>query len=194
MKISIDDKICREYRLDLPLVCTIILLSCGKSYDSCIKELLNRDILEEVNSVFGKQYSITNRWVKRISQILTDSEISKTDITNERIKNLATSLKELYPKGIKPGTNSYWRGNQKDIEYRIKKFFLKYGKTYSDEQIINATKAYVENYQTNTTLMRTLPYFIMKDDNSDLVTVLENANEDGSFSNSGSYDVSEVIV
>ena len=88
---------------------------------------------------------------------------------------LVEKLRELFPEGKKSGTSIYWRGNRGDISEKLKKFFDKYG-SFDDEKIIEATEKYVQSFGDNKQLMRTLGYFIMKDGNSDLATILENVD------------------
>lgn len=196
MKISIDEDICKKYRLDLPLVCSIVLLTYKKTYEECVKELLNRGIIEEKESLFGKQYEISLSWYEKVQNILIDSEATNKYTIDDRVKNLTTVLREIYPKGIKPGTQSYWRGNIKNVEYKLKKFFVKYGNFYTDEQIINATRSYVNRHASDTTCMRVLPYFIEKDNNSDLATILENLDDEGNIETptNNNYDSTELVV
>ena len=71
----------------------------------------------------------------------------------------------------------------------MKKFFKLYDNTYTDEQILNATKNYVTNFNGNYNYMRVLKYFIWKDEKklhedgkmgvvevSDLANYIENAD------------------
>ena len=45
---------------------------------------------------------------------------------------------------------------------RLSKFFLKYGNNHTDEEIINATKRYVDSFNGNYQYMQLLKYFIWK--------------------------------
>lgn len=106
--------------------------------------------------------------------------ISKTE-------QLAIKLKEIYPKGKKPGTNYYFCSNVKEVVLKLNKFFKIYGE-YTDEEIIDATQRYIDSFQEDFTYMRLLKYFIYKEsDNggiSELATLLENKDfdeEQGTF-------------
>ena len=91
---------------------------------------------------------------------------------------MANKLKELFPAGNKsPGHP--WRGNTKEIVNKLKRFKTIY--SYSDTEILNATKHYVGNMENNL-YMRVLKYFILKQNNegeeiSDLASYIENADE-----------------
>ncbi len=67
----------------------------------------------------------------------------------------------------------------------------KYG-IFPDEAIINATKRYVEGFNDNYTYMRTLRYFLWREEKgasgdveskSDLLTYLENSEEEKDLRN-----------
>ena len=108
----------------------------------------------------------------------------------DKLDTLASQLMEIFPKGKKEGTTSYWRGNRKEIRERLQKFFKLYGNKYTDEQILKATQNYVSSFNGNYSYMRVLKYFILKDERksdeegklivqqvSDLATFIENAED-----------------
>ena len=82
--------------------------------------------------------------------------------SEERLKTLANSLRELFPAGKKPGYAYLWRDSESCIVDRLKKFFLKYGDNHTDEEIIDATKRYVDSFNGNYQYMQLLKYFIWK--------------------------------
>ena len=78
------------------------------------------------------------------------------------------------------------------IVRRLKLFFKKYGNTYTDEQIIQATSKYVEGFNGNYTYMRLLKYFIFKEKvgaasevegDSELISYIENAGQEENLRN-----------
>lgn len=114
---------------------------------------------------------------------------SQAEISEERLNSLAKKLKEVYPKGKKDGT-WYWADGVAVIARRLKIFFHKYDpkRQFTDEQIVNATKRYVEEKQSQSD-MRLLKYFIFKEavgkagdvePTSDLLTYIENEGEPSS--------------
>lgn len=113
----------------------------------------------------------------------------QAEISEERLNNLAKKLKEVYPKGKKDDT-WYWADGAAVIARRLKIFFHKYDpkRQITDEQIIKATKRYVEEKQAQPD-MRLLKYFIFKEavgragdvePTSDLLTYIENEGEPSS--------------
>lgn len=113
--------------------------------------------------------------------------LEKSLITSDTkdLKELASKLKSIFPKGSKDGTNTPWADGVALIEKRLKIFFKKYGE-YPYEDIIKATQKYVDSFNGNYRLMRTLRYFIWKESRgaagdvestSDLLTFLERADD-----------------
>lgn len=109
---------------------------------------------------------------------------------NHDLDYLAKELKSIFPKGKKDGCNLYWTEGLILIKNRIRRFFEIFGDEYSDEDIIDAAKRYVDSFQGSYIYMRTLKYFIFKcdkstrePDNSDLINYLENKDEIDTSSN-----------
>lgn len=176
MKCTIDEEICRKYNLSLSEFLAALIVKSGANVKELYQELVNREVLVVVDN----KYLITNRWDEICDKILlcSDNSIPKD---NELIP-LAERLMELFPKGKKEGTNNYWKGNKREIVLKLQKFYKLYGK-YTAEEIYNATKAYIDYHKNNLSIMRTLKYFILKNEvikgeTSDLATWLENSNQE----------------
>ena len=191
----IDEDVCKKYRLEIPELLTILLLSCDTSYEDVVKNLIKRGILEESSNLLGKEYKITFAWHDKVMNVLADGALKPINSIEDRIDNLATQLMAIFPKGKKPGTNLYWTGNIRDIKLKLKKFFVKYGDKYTDEQIIAATTSYVNSFNGDYRYMRILKYFIFKNEHklsedggyveevSDLATYIENSGQEDINSN-----------
>ena len=158
MIISINENICKENGLDISELLAILLIKSCNDLPALLKSLEDRKII--VKDMF-RGYMITQRWDDVASSILLDSD--KDRQSPERIENLAAKLMEIFPKQKKLGTCHYFRGNKKDIVLKLKKFFKIYGK-FSDEQILNAARSYVQSFNGNYSYMRILKYFIWKDE------------------------------
>lgn len=184
MKITIDENICIEKGLDLPSLLAILLVKTDVDISFLFKTLQEKQIL--IKDILGN-YNVTQKWSE-----LADSIILSSDpyiMKEENIEKLAIELMEIFPNGKKEGTSTYWKGNKKDIKLRLQKFFKLYGNKYTNNDIINATKNYVNSFNGNYKYMRILKYFIWKDDKkinsegkiyieevSDLATFIENYN------------------
>lgn len=81
----------------------------------------------------------------------------------DRCDALAPKLMELYPMGKKPGTNNQWRGYKGGVSEKLQKL-LAGGETFTDEEAIEATRAYVDGFNGMYTNMRVLPYFLGKNE------------------------------
>lgn len=176
MKFSINEKLCKKENITLNEVLLLILAS-----RTSVVHLLNSMEKKQMLHKFAESdYQPSAYWHEKVSSILANSS---TEIpTTMKLEELAIKLQELFPKGKKEGTNTYWRGNKGDIVSKLTKFYSKYGNHWTEQQIIDATKSYVDSYKGNTTLMRVLPYFIHKnvvangstDSVSELASILEN--------------------
>lgn len=118
--------------------------------------------------------------VDRLRACCADSSITVSD---EEILEIANGMRELFPKGIR-SDGQFWSDGAILVVDRLKNFFYKYG-TYPKEDILEATRKYVEQNRNNP-YMRLLKYFIYKEDertgttilSSDLYTYLENKEQD----------------
>lgn len=158
----------------------LILLSYGFNITKeDLDYLVKANLITSATGVgSGKKYILTQEGQQVIKQIIVEGKsIEDIEVSEVELKNLYTMLSNFFPRGKKEGTNTYWRGNIANGAYKLKIFFKKYGRI-PDEQIINATKAYVESFNGNYSIMRTLPYFIEKNGISDLMTFIENYSEE----------------
>ena len=189
MKFTIDEEICKKMGMTLPEVLAVILVKTGVDIGELFKELQQKQIVVTQTTLLGKVIMVTQRWDDVVSNILLSSDTAVP--SEDRIEKLASTLMQIFPQGKKEGTNTYWRGNIKDTKLKLKKFFKLYGTKYSDEQIITATRKYVESFNGNYSYMRVLKYFIWKDmrkqdsegnfyieEVSDLATLIENAGHE----------------
>lgn len=185
MKITIDNKMIEKLKLSKGQFFYMLSLANEISNEE-LDELLNTKFLISQNISTGK-YFLTHSGVKVLNEILIKSQNTPKS-EKDRIDKLAKELQNLYPKGKKPGTNNYWRGNFPEIRDRLINFFKKVG-DYPNDVVIQATKNYIDSFQGDTRLMKTLKYFISKkrtDGNIeyDLLTFIENMDskdEDGTL-------------
>lgn len=125
-----------------------------------------------------KEYFVSPKGRELLDSIAIDSNNpDKEKYPDEFIEE----LRSIFPEGTKEGTNKYWRGNRGEIKKRLQSFPLYFG-TYSNEEILEATRRYVSSFMGDYTYMRLLPYFIWKVESqdgekirtSDLSSFLEN--------------------
>lgn len=184
MKYVIDTDVCIREQISLPIVLSVMLVQSGADLEELKEELFAKEVLVRKDN----DILVTESWADRVSRILllSDQEVP----CESRLDNLAVKLMEIFPKGKKEGTSVYFKGNKKDNKLRLQKFFKLYGNTYTDEQIVEAAKRYVESFNGNYSYMRALKYFIWKDEKktdgegkvyveevSDLATYIENEGD-----------------
>lgn len=158
MIININDSVCDKNGIKPVELLAILLVKQGVSISKLFEDLEKKEIL--VKDVFGN-YLVTQHWDDVASTVLLDSDTQRQP--EERIEKLAVELAQIFPKGKKEGTCHYFRCNKKDNILRLKKFFKLYGH-YTDEQILNAAKRYVDSFNGDYRYMRILKYFIWKDE------------------------------
>lgn len=184
-KIEIDEAKCLKLGLTLQETLIAIAISMGK-YKETVTNMLNRGI---ITLDLFKQGSpdITSKWKSKVDSFLASDE--------QRLETLALKVQDCFPKQKLMYANGrespfYFRCNKTEIKNKLKKFLDIYGEV-SDDDIIDATKRYVNTYASKGYVgMRLAKYFILKDDKrltaddevhveqlSDLATFLENKSE-----------------
>lgn len=154
-------------------------------------KITNEDIIElHQNKKFLNQgldgtYYLNREGNNFINRLLTQS-IDPTGTSAKEAMEIVSEMRALFPNGKKSGTNTYWRGNIAELRDRLLIFLKKHG-NYPKEDIIKATKQYVDSFDGNYQLMRVLKYFIFKKNSDgsyeyDLLTQLENLGADSSDS------------
>lgn len=157
MKYCIEENVIQRHHLSINELLGLMLFKNGCNPQQLINKMLERELI--VQDMFGN-YIVTQHWDDELQKALleSDAEIPKDNDLNY----LVGQLREIFPKGIKTGSAA-WRGNKREITLRLQKFFKIYDK-YTDEELISATKKYVESFNGNYTYMRILKYFILKDE------------------------------
>lgn len=126
---------------------------------------------------------ITPKGQSYIESILAKSKIHVSSDNLERYRTLADKMREVYPKGLKPGTNYQWRDSTAIIADRLMKLVAKYNIEFTDEEAVDATKRYIASFNGNYKYMQILKYFISKqkpvegapaEQNSQFLSFLQN--------------------
>lgn len=161
MKFTINKTVCENNNLSVEEALMLAIFVLDQNAD--LEQIKNNLIKKQVAS---KDLFNTNRLVlgskthELLQKIIVDSD-SYVQNNNERIENLAKKLREIYIPGKKEGTQDYFRGTVPEITQKLKKFFIDYG-DFTDEQVINATKKYVESFNGVYNYAQLLKYFISK--------------------------------
>lgn len=181
MRLTVDQSILDKHGLTIEefmiLYLSINSIDIKKYTESIIaKGLADKNLFSEGSIV------VSDKIKDLISTIAIDSDKSVIDKDSEFIE-LANELRELYPAGRKEGTTYMWRGTTAEIAKKLKTLVVKYKYSFTREQVLKATKDYINSFNGNYKKMRLLKYFILKsekdaDDNinviSELMTLIEN--------------------
>lgn len=147
------------------------MYSSGKMDFNAVKsKLIKSELVIEEDGIL----IFTDKGFRAASSFVGDA--NEEHITSKRISKLAETMAELYPTGKKSGTSQYWRGNSKIVSKKLTKF-LKENRRFGEIEILDATSRYIKSFNCDYKLMRILPYFIEKDGVSDLLSLLENTDE-----------------
>lgn len=188
MKYVISTKALRDRGIKKEEALAVLLLTACDNISELFERLIKKGYIRRTEEISGQGFEINETFLSKVQAALLSKD---PDIPEEdELDTLASQLMEIFPKGKKEGTTSYWRGNRKEIRERLQKFFKLYGNKYTDEQILKATQDYVSSFNGNYSYMRVLKYFILKDERksdeegklivqqvSDLATFIENAED-----------------
>jgi len=179
MKYVIDEAVAEKMGLTLPQVLALMLIKTGADVKWTLSELMDKEAIIAIGTP-PVRYMATQRYSDLCDNILLTSD--KYVPTEDEIKPIAEKLMEIFPPGKKPGTPYYWKCNKREVTLKLKSFFKLYGNTYTEEQILNAARDYVEGFHGDYRFMRLLKYFIWKKENgeevSELATCIDNAGQE----------------
>ena len=180
MKLIIDSEVCEKYNLTLEEV--LVLYLSYKETDVCdiIESLLKKNV--GYKNLYNERILVLGSNAKELLQsIIVDSNNIVKGQGDKRFESLANTLREIYIPGKKEGTQDYFKGSSKEIVSKLKKFFAEYG-DFTDKQIINATKKYIESFNGDFKYAQLLKYFISKkvdgEKGSRLLAYIENADQE----------------
>ena len=178
MKLIIDSDACLNNGTCIGEVLLLYEYALKISPESMKQSLIDKGYITSAGNLFDRY---TDKAVKLLDNVLADSSVDD----DTKITELATKLKELYPKGKKEGTNQFWADGVSIIVKRLKIFYKKYG-FYDNDIIIKATEDYIKSFNGDYRFMKTLKYFLWSEKvnkagevepTSDLLTYIENAGE-----------------
>lgn len=178
MKITIDEKACKKHKMSLA---EVLIALAVRNTDAFIEipNMLSREIL--VKDTREDWYMITQHWSDVLDEILAESSTVTDD---NRLLELAKKIQGIFPSGYKTdersGAKYYHKSNSKAIQNALKRF-IAYYEDYSDEDILDAAKRYVNSFRGNYSRIEMANYFVFKDNRtkggeitSSLATFLEN--------------------
>lgn len=184
MKLTIDQTILDKYNISIGEFMLLYLSANSIDIKECIESIIKKNLAGR--NLFSENNVVVSDKVKDlITTIIIDSDKNVIDKDSEFLE-LANEMRELYPKGKKEGTTYLWRGTTAEVAKKLKTLVVKYGYSFSKEQVLKATKEYVNSFNGNYKRMRLLKYFVLKsekdaDDNiniiSELMSLIENEGQ-----------------
>lgn len=137
---------------------------CSKDY-----LFIHKDYKDTNNTRYICTSSFTNRMetlIQNMKSFAVPKDIIKKEHTKKKdqeisIKDLAKQLKEVYPKGNRPGTTMPWSESTLSITARLHIFFDKTEYDGDYKEIIKATERYVKSFGNDKTYMKSLQNFIV---------------------------------
>lgn len=181
MKYTIDTEVLAREGIELDEALYLLSLYKKKNIDiGTIERLKRKDKILVPDDMPNK---LTSRGVSLIETVIAKSKLHISSSDMERYRTLADKIRDLYPKGLKPGTNYQWRDSTAIIADRLIKLVAKYNIEFTDEEAVDATKRYIESFNGNYKYMQILKYFISKqkpvenapaEQNSQFLSFLQN--------------------
>lgn len=183
MNISIEEEVLNREDISFSSLLLLLFFKEGASIDNALAELHDKNLIKEID---GK-LMVTSRGEEKCDNVLLGSD--KAVPKKHPLEDLAISMMNLMPKIKMPGTPYFYRCNKREVTLKLGKFFKLYNanKEYTDADIIEATKKYVESFNGDYRYMKLLKYFILKNEHkvdsegrtyieetSQLATILEN--------------------
>ncbi len=187
MRYTIDEEILEKNNLTLDEFLVLILNLRQSSYSEIKESLINKGIVD-ANLYDNESLVLSNNTKDLITGVLIDSDKRVVNKDSE-YEALAIKMKEVYPTGKKPGTSYPWRDSTAVIARKLKTITTQFNCTFTEDDAIRATKAYVESFNGDYRYMELLKYFILKTDKitgeikSNFMSFLENAGQEDALKN-----------
>ena len=184
MKLTIDQTILDKNNLTLEEF-LVLFLSAREVDIGVISQSLVAKGLADKDLFSSGKLVISDKVKDLVYTISIESDKNVIDKDSE-FTELATELREIYPAGRKDGTTYMWRGTTAEVAKKLKTLVVKYGYTINREDVLKATKEYVNSFNGNYRYMQLLKYFILKsvkdadgnvDIKSELMSLIENSDQ-----------------
>ena len=153
MKLIINSDLCAKQQLNIEESLILYLISRGCNLTNIIAELVNRGLANKQDDCFVLPSST--------KKILDEILLGSGNINETRLNNLATKMQKCFPEGKPQGSITYYMANKREIIFKLQRFFAQYG-DYSDDDIVDVTKKYVESYHGNYKYLPVITNFIIK--------------------------------
>ena len=116
MKYVISTKALRDRGIKEEEALAVLLLTACDNISELFERLIKKGYIRRTEGIFGQGFEINETFLNKVQAALLSKD---PDVPEEdKLDTLASQLMEVFPKGKKEGTTSYWRGNRKEIRER----------------------------------------------------------------------------
>lgn len=203
MKITIDDDALRKIGITMEEFFLWYIYMRGQNLSELKNGLISKKLINDSNQLiegeqgvleFPKEFqyesdeekvlyeqgiSLDKQQRQLLSSVLMDS--SGKNIRDDWFLKVAKEMRELFPEGKKPGTPYYWRDSVFTIIDRLRNLKVKHKAEFTEQEALDATRAYVASFNGDYTYMQLLKYFIYKMDGpemrSDFLSYIANRGQ-----------------
>lgn len=184
MNVTINSSVLQKYNLSIKEFLVLYLCFLETDIEKTINSLVEKRIADK-NLYNNIDLILSDNTKELIATILVESD--KAVVNNqEKFNQLAEKMRDLYPAGKKPGTTYYWKDSVPIIARKLETLVSKFNVNFTEEEVLNATKRYIDSFNGDYRYMQLLKYFILKTDRttgevrSELLAFLANEDEEDS--------------
>ena len=112
----------------------MLILSRGCSIEKAQESLLKKGFITQDGNIFA-DYRITKAGVDAVNAVVLDSDKKIPTKTDKELRELASDLIALFPKGYQQGNRYPWRMSPSAAVERLRSFFLKFNNDYTFDEI-----------------------------------------------------------
>lgn len=183
----LDKNICEDNGLTIDELFLLLCIQNNLNLQKAKQSLLEKQFISPCILQGEEITRITSKGSDKLKSIIVKSDNAYNKKEPSRFTKLAEQLREIYPKGTKPGTNYLWRGSNAEISSKLQTLSVKYNFTFTDEQAVRATQEYVNSFNGTYNYMQLLKYFILKTERdaagnievkSEFMSRIENAGQE----------------
>ena len=111
--------------VDLEEFLLMYLIYKGTFISSTLQRLVNEKKIRVLNAY---QFALSDEYKDFVEKSINSDILHPNN--EEKLTILANKLRELFPKGIKEGTNNTWRGSEQEIIAKLMKLETKFSYSY----------------------------------------------------------------
>lgn len=163
MNIQIDEKQCKKYDISPAQLLILLSIQQSENFKDQFNYLLNKEAITPKIGYKG-MFQVSEKWKTIIDKILLKS--TEVQDLEQWYSDVAKKMSSVFPQGKMQGTAYYYRGNNKELSLKLKRFF----KTHTEytpseemaERIVNAATRYNKEMDFNPQYRVLAKYFISK--------------------------------